>query len=100
MGKLVRDRVPELVAASGARPVVRRLGEADFEEALLAKLLEEVTELLEARSDGRLEEAADILEVLVALLDLQGLTLEDLLAEAAHKREARGAFADRVWWEV
>lgn len=100
MGKLVRDRVPELVAATtGPTPAVRRLSETEFEEALLSKLLEEVTELLQAPHEERLEEAADVLEVLTALVGLQGLGCEDIVAEADQKREARGGFDDRLWWD-
>lgn len=96
-GKLVRDRIPELISADGGQPDVRRLSESQLEEALLAKLVEEVTELLEARHDGRLEESADVVEVLLALLGLQGLGLDDLLQEVVEKREAKGAFRERFW---
>lgn len=99
MGKLVRDRVPELIAETGRYPSVRRLSDSEYEEALLAKAVEEVSELIEATHDARLEEAADVLEVLVALVGMQGFSVEDLLAEAAEKREARGAFDERLWWE-
>ena len=45
MGKLVRDRIPEIIAAEGKTPTVRILNDQEYEAALLDKLCEEVAEL-------------------------------------------------------
>jgi predicted house-cleaning noncanonical NTP pyrophosphatase (MazG superfamily) len=44
--KLVRDRIPEIIGSHGDRAVTRVLDEADYREALPAKLVEEAQEAL------------------------------------------------------
>ncbi len=100
MAKLVRDRIPDIIRASGRTPVTRRLSDADYRAALDAKLGEEVAELRAAGgADAVLEEAADVLEVLAAMVALHGRTVDDIVAAAARKRAERGGFAQRVWLE-
>lgn len=100
MGKLVRDRIPELISDGGRTPNVRVLNAQEFDAALMDKLLEEVTELRDADSETRLEEAADVYEVLLAILDCQGLTAESLAVAAHDKRRRRGGFSRRLWLEM
>lgn len=90
MGKLVRDRIPELFGGQ-----TRPLNGEDYRAALRAKLQEEVAEYLDS---GEPEELADVLEVLRALAALHSLTPEDLEALRRAKADARGGFAGRVWW--
>ncbi|WP_431954486.1 nucleoside triphosphate pyrophosphohydrolase [Nocardia lijiangensis] len=97
MGKLVRDRIPEIIRADGGTPDVRVLDADDYETALHDKLFEEAAELRAADADDRLEEAADVLEVLLALATLNGFTLEDIVSTAKAKFAERGGFEDRLW---
>lgn len=99
MGKLVRDRVPEIIRKDGRRAVTRTLDEESYVAALLDKVVEEATELRAATTAQRLEEAADLLEVLSALLTYDGFTWADVLRTAREKRMARGGFEARVWLE-
>lgn len=99
MGKLVRDRIPESIEASGRRALTRVLDDAEYDAALLDKLLEEVDELRGARQEERLEEAADVYEVLLAIIGRLGLEADDLAVAAARKRKERGGFEARLWWE-
>lgn len=94
--KLVRDRIPELIAASGQRPVTRTLAREEYRRALEAKLTEEVREYLEA---GSLEELADVLTVVEALCIAQGDSLEALARLRDNKLAARGGFEARVYLE-
>ena len=98
-GKLVRDRIPQIVAASGGSTVTVRLGTEDFRQALHLKLVEEAAELLAAPADSRLEELADLYEVLIALTLAYGLSLPDVIQTADRKRRDRGGFDDRTWME-
>lgn len=99
MGKLVRDRIPEIIAAEGRDAGVRRLSDEEYDAALLDKLVEEVEELRSADPEDRLEEAADVYEVLLAIVDRLDCDVEALGAAAARKRETRGAFTQRLWLE-
>lgn len=99
MGKLVRDRIPHLIRSSGGRPVVRRLEGEDFVEALLAKVVEEAHELAASSPQHRLEEAADVLEVLIAVAGALGIAFDDVVRAAEQKRVQRGGFDERWWLE-
>ena len=99
MGKLVRDRIPEIIEASGRTPVVQVLDADSYEEALLDKLLEEAQELGDAAPEDRLEEAADVYEVLLAVADLLGVNFDGIVDRAEAKRAERGGFRDRLWLE-
>ena len=97
--KLVRDRIPEIIRARGDVPVVRALGEAEYRAALERKLLEECREVLAAEGADRIEELADVLEVIRALAAAEGATLREVCDAAEAKRLARGAFAQRILLE-
>lgn len=95
----MRDRIPQVVAASGGSAVTVTLGTEDFRQALHLKLIEEAEELREAPDDSRLEELADLYEVLIALALAYGQTLPDVIQTADRKRRDRGGFVDRTWME-
>lgn len=97
-GKLVRDRIPQIIEESGGTPVTRILSEAERLPALLDKLDEEAAELRAAVSDAeRLEELADVLEVLRAIATEIGQSWRDVEAVSATKRQERGAFTEGCW---
>jgi predicted house-cleaning noncanonical NTP pyrophosphatase (MazG superfamily) len=97
--KLVRDQIPEIIAAAGCQPVTRVLDQAGYRAALRAKLLEEAREAQEA-PDGRLaSELADVLEVLRALAAAYGMSWDEVVSEADRKRAERGGFDDRIFLE-
>lgn len=100
MGKLVRDRIPELIHARGDIAATRVLKGRDYEMALLDKLVEEASELRDADPDQRLEEAADVYEVLLAVADHLNVNLDDIARRAADKRAERGGFTQRLWLEM
>ena len=92
--KLVRDKIPALIAQQGEKPLVRTLEPAEFWEQLEKKLDEEVAEF---HADKSLEELADILEVVFALADSAGHSREALMEAYQKKHDARGGFADRIF---
>lgn len=96
--KLVRDRVPEIIAAGGARPVTRTLTDAEYDGALRQKIVEEGHEALCASDRASLAtELADILEVVCALATVTGIPADDLDALRRDRAAARGAFEKRVF---
>ena len=95
MGKLVRDKIPEIIEASGATPLTRILETEEYLSCLEAKLDEEVQEFHESKSP---EELADILEVVYALAAAQGCSREQLQQIFDAKHTARGGFKKRVYW--
>ena len=75
-GKLVRDRIPEIVRAAGLQPVVTVLNEAAYHRALRRKLLEEAREAAEADDEVLLDELADLHELVAVLARIAGASLE------------------------
>ena len=96
-GKLIRDRIPEIIEANGQKPVVRMLEEAEYKLALIKKLQEEVDEFTK---DQVLEELADITEVVHALVDVLNESKENLEDLQQQKATKNGAFKKRLWLEA
>jgi predicted house-cleaning noncanonical NTP pyrophosphatase (MazG superfamily) len=92
-GKLVRDRIPDIIRANGTEPVTHTAAPQEYTDKLCAKLDEEVAEFKEAYSP---EELADVLEVIYALAEHAGMTREELEALRAGKAEKRGGFSERI----
>ena len=61
--KLVRDKIPQIIEASGKTPITRILDREEYMTCLETKLDEEVCEFHESKA---MEELADILEVVYA----------------------------------
>lgn len=98
--KLVRDRIPEIIEASGDVPITRILGADEIKEALLDKLAEETTEFIDSPNLGlALEELADMQEVVDALTRVSGFTLAERERVRRQKSDERGAFENRVFLE-
>jgi len=90
--KLVRDLVPQIIASSGAHPVVRVAAPDEYRRLLGEKLAEEIGEYL---ASGDPAELADVAEALFTLADLLDVDLDALrLAKLAD----RGGFAGRLVW--
>ncbi|MFF0481894.1 nucleoside triphosphate pyrophosphohydrolase [Streptomyces sp. NPDC004435] len=97
-GKLVRDRIPEIIRDNGEEPVTYIADRKEYRQRLEAKLLEEVDEFLEADDEAKKGEAADVLEVLLALVAEIGVDPAQLEKIRCAKADERGGFADRVVW--
>ena len=91
--KLVRDRIPEIIEASGKNCVVETLSEERYLEMLDAKLDEEHAEY---HKDQNIEELADLMEVLLAVVKARGYSREELEAVRLEKAEKRGGFEKRI----
>ncbi len=92
--KLVRDKIPEICRANGAEPEIRILPQKEYRLELRKKLAEEVAEY---RTDGTLEELADILELVIANAEANGDSLAALEKIRLKKAEQRGRFKKRIF---
>lgn len=95
MGKLVRDKIPEIIKNAGKTPMIEILSNEDYLKELDIKLNEEVAEY---QADKSIEEMADVLEVLFAICEARGHSIDELLQVKASKQEKRGGFKDRIYW--
>ena len=91
--KLVRDRIPEIIEASGKTYSTAILSETDYQRLIDAKLDEE---LAEYHRDQSIEELADLLEVIHAAAIARGYSLEELERVRAEKAAKRGGFEKRI----
>ena len=94
--KLVRDRIPEIIAKNGQNAKVRRLTDEEYLRKLDEKLGEELAEYL---ADGNVEELADLLEVIYAAALARGCPAEQLDEIRRRKAMERGVFEARLLLE-
>lgn len=92
--KLVRDKIPEIIKAEGKELKTRILDDAEYLDALVSKLKEEVAEF---EADHSIKELADVTEVIRALMDELGITKDELEKNRAERAESRGAFKDKIF---
>ena len=91
--KLVRDRIPEIIEASGSKCEIEVVSDEVALEYLYKKLGEEVSELLK---DRNLDEIADVMEVLFAIGKKYGYSEDEVLGRRSEKKDSRGGFEDNL----
>lgn len=97
--KLVRDNIPEIIKNNNEEPITRILNDIDYKKELENKLYEEYQEVLEATGKDRLEELADMLEIISSLAKLENSTLNNVIEIANKKVLKRGLFENRIYLE-
>ena len=91
--KLVRDKIPAIIEATGAACETEILSDADYLRLLDAKLDEE---LAEYHQDQNIEELADLMEVIHACAKARGYTVAELEAVRTEKAAKRGRFDKKI----
>jgi predicted house-cleaning noncanonical NTP pyrophosphatase (MazG superfamily) len=91
--KLVRDRIPEIIRKDGRKPVTHLAKEGEYLAKLREKLDEEVAEFSRGR---KVEELADILEVVYTIGETKGVTKDELERMRKKKASRRGRFTQRI----
>jgi len=94
--KLVRGNIPNTILASGRTASTRILGNEEYFQELIKKLYEEISEYQESLS---VEEIADILEVLYAIIQHQGFTKDYVEEIRMKKRKLKGGFDAQIYLE-
>lgn len=98
--KLVRDNIPEIIEHNGGTPVYRILSEEEYWEYLLKKDTEELLEVQSALTiEERKKELADKLELIKAMAEFNGFSLEDVIEAADRKKAKNGGFQKRLLLE-
>lgn len=92
--KLVRDKIPQIIESSGKSCRIRILSDAEYLIMLGKKLQEELTEYLES---GSMEEIADLLEVIRAVVKARGSSMEEVEKIRRDKAERRGEFGEKIF---
>lgn len=92
--KLVRDKIPEIIKVSGKSCIIEVLSDADYVHMLDEKLDEE---LAEYHKDQNIEELADLLEVIRAVVIARGSSLDEVEKIRVEKAQQRGGFEQRIF---
>ena len=91
--KLIRDKIPEIIEQSGKKCIVEIMDNDTYIEYLNQKLNEE---LAEYQQDKSIEELADLLEVIYAVVVARGYSVDELERIRIEKAENRGAFYKKL----
>ena len=97
--KLVRDNIPNIIKSNGETPITRILTNEEYKQELEKKLYEEYQEVLESSDEDRIEELADMLEVIKSLAKLENKDLDDIINVANQKNSKRGSFNEKIFLE-
>ncbi len=98
MSKLVRDLIPDIIPEDKKGHYKFTVVEdEEYGRLLKEKLVEEVHEYLEAEN---LEELADVLEVLEAIMKHKNFIQSELEDVKESKKEKRGGFEKKLLMEV
>lgn len=89
MSKLVRDKIPEIIGPAAKYHVA---DEPEYKRALADKLLEEAGEF---QREPSVEELADVLEVLLAIVRAYGWSMLEVSRTRWEKAMVRGEFEKR-----
>lgn len=91
--KLVRDKIPAIIEASGKKANVGVMSDQEYEKALDVKLYEELNEYNEEKD---INELADLIEVIYAIVEQKGLSIEEFEKIRSAKKEERGGFKEKL----
>lgn len=91
--KLVRDHIPEIIQSKGKVAITHTASPEEFEEKLLEKLQEEITEI---KGDPNPEELADLLEVIIAICDQKKYNFGEIEIIRKKKAAERGRFKKKI----
>ena len=98
--KLVRDNIPEIIKCNNdGEAVIKILSDEEYKKALEDKLYEEYQEVLESSGEDRVEELADMLEIMISLAKLEKSNLEKIIEIAKKKKAKRGGFDKKLYLE-
>ena len=92
--KAIRDKIPEIIKASGNNCKIRKLTDNEFLIEMEKKLNEEVNEYTESKDA---EELADLLEVIYRISELRGVSSDELDEIRKDKAEKRGKFDSNLF---
>ncbi|MCL9662197.1 nucleoside triphosphate pyrophosphohydrolase [Paenibacillus hunanensis] len=92
--KLIRDRIPEIIEASGKKANVEIMDNAAYLKELNHKLQEELDEYNEEQD---INELADLIEVAYAILEHKGIDLEEFEKLRLKKQDERGGFKEKLF---
>lgn len=95
--KLVRDKIPkEINSMEGRKAKFRIMDDNEYIKELNRKLLEESNEFVE---ENDIEELADVMEVIEAIMKSKNINWEDVKKIQAKKKNKKESFNRKIYLE-
>lgn len=95
--KLIRDKLPEIIVATGNQYEARVMGKKEFEKELKKKLAEEAKELQQTPKKKLAKELADVLEILKSIAKHYQINFKSIEKKQLQRRKERGGFKKRLF---
>lgn len=96
--KLVRDRIPQIIEATGKKFSTKFLNNDEYIEELKRKSFEELEEYINTKNNkDAIEELADLLEKIHSLAEYHGSSIENVEEIRKLKAEKRGGFKEKIF---
>ena len=100
VGKLVRDKIADLIEKSGDRSTTQILSKKEYVRELKRKAIEEAKEVSNAKTPTEVvTELADLKEVISALSKVLGISEREIKKIQRSRRISRGGFEKRLYLE-
>ena len=94
--KLVRDRIPEILQQDGRKYEIARMPDAEFDQALREKLIEEAQEVVKADDINLIIELADLQEIIITLLKFHAINSDEFETLRLRRFRERGGFENQI----
>ena len=91
--KLVRDNIPDIIKKAGKIPITHIANEQEYLKRLIEKLQEEVNEFIDNK---KIEELADILEVIYAISNFKNYEKKDLEILREKVAKEKGGYKNKI----
>lgn len=91
--KLVRDKIPEFLSSKNIEHKTHTANEKEYRQKLLQKLVEESIEFNEEPTP---EELGDVLEVILAIMELPDFKKKVVEKSRLEKLSKRGGYTKRI----
>jgi predicted house-cleaning noncanonical NTP pyrophosphatase (MazG superfamily) len=95
--KLIRDKIPKFIEASGNKYEMKVMKKKEFEKELKRKLVEEASELIRAERANLVNEMAGVLELLKSIASFYKIGFIQVEQKQIKKRKERGGFKKRLF---
>lgn len=99
--KIVRDKIPEIIAKQGKKLRFKTLIGCELKQALKDKLIEEVQELIKAETKEQIiEEMADVMDVLTTIRFAHSIKYYEVEDARSKKGFEKGRFINGYYLET
>jgi predicted house-cleaning noncanonical NTP pyrophosphatase (MazG superfamily) len=96
VGHLVRDRIPEILRKEGYYPMTRVLNDEEYLFQLHHALSKAIRIYLH---QGSLSDLADVTEIINAIAQMRGVSVEEVLKIREYRAMTYGAYENRYYLE-